>query len=171
MRERSTTYVSGKGSISEVVATDDRKTAAQYIERGYTLFTVPQMFGTENGVIVLTKEQSDIQAATSLKGTGEVALKKYEDDARDHFSSVASISRVGERTRKEVDRTEAEKAGSKVDTQRREDELRQAAAPLVQYLRENYHPHTAVIVTDEQVSVLEDVIGVPFPIEDQPILL
>ena len=40
--------------------------------------------------------------------------------------------------------------------------LEQLSAPLVEYLRENHHPHTAIVVTDERVVVVEDVMGIPF---------
>ena len=39
-------------------------------------------------------------------------------------------------------------------------------APLVEYIRENHHPHTAIVITDERVVVVEDVIGIPFPKND-----
>lgn len=42
------------------------------------------------------------------------------------------------------------------------DELEKLAKPLSDYLRENYHPHTSIIVTDERVTVLEDVFSIPF---------
>ena len=31
-------------------------------------------------------------------------------------------------------------------------ELEVLARPLVEYLRKNYHPHTAIVVTDERVA-------------------
>lgn len=40
-------------------------------------------------------------------------------------------------------------------------ELEVLARPLVEYLRKNYHPHTAIVVTDERVVVVEDVVSVP----------
>lgn len=46
------------------------------------------------------------------------------------------------------------------------DELKVLAKPLVDYLRENHHPHTTIIVTYDRVVVVEDVIGIPFPTED-----
>lgn len=46
------------------------------------------------------------------------------------------------------------------------DKLEQLAKPLAEYLRKNHHPHTAIVVTDERVVVVEDVLGIPFPIED-----
>lgn len=45
-------------------------------------------------------------------------------------------------------------------------ELQHLAEPLVKYLRENLHPHTAIVVTDDRVAVVEDIAGVPFPISD-----
>lgn len=40
-------------------------------------------------------------------------------------------------------------------------ELEVLARPLVEYLRKNYHPHTAIVVTDERVVVVEDVVSAP----------
>ena len=37
------------------------------------------------------------------------------------------------------------------------EELKKAAEPLVKYLRENYHPHTTVIVDSMHAEVLEGV--------------
>lgn len=45
-------------------------------------------------------------------------------------------------------------------------ELEELARPLVDYIRENYHPHVTVVVTDTFVRVTEDLMGVPFPLED-----
>lgn len=42
------------------------------------------------------------------------------------------------------------------------EELTNLAQPLVDYLRQNYHPHTAIVITDERVTVVEDVMSVPF---------
>lgn len=46
------------------------------------------------------------------------------------------------------------------------EELKQLAAPLVDYLRKKHHPHTAIVVTDDRAVLLEEMMGVPFPIED-----
>lgn len=46
------------------------------------------------------------------------------------------------------------------------EELRRLSAPLVKYLRENHHPHTAIVVTAARAARMEDVMGIPFPIED-----
>lgn len=41
------------------------------------------------------------------------------------------------------------------------EELTNLAQPLVYYLRQNYHPHTTIVITDERVTVVEDVMSVP----------
>ena len=45
------------------------------------------------------------------------------------------------------------------------DNLEHLAKPLVKYLKENHNPHTAIVITDERVVVVEDVLGIPFPRE------
>ena len=40
-------------------------------------------------------------------------------------------------------------------------ELEELARPLVDFLRDNYHPHVSVIVTDERVVVVEELISIP----------
>ena len=47
-----------------------------------------------------------------------------------------------------------------------EDELKQMARPLVDYLRKYHHPHTTIVITDDRMDVLESLIGIPFPVED-----
>lgn len=39
--------------------------------------------------------------------------------------------------------------------------LKQLAEPLIQYLRENYHPYAAVVITDGRVVVVETAVSVP----------
>lgn len=39
--------------------------------------------------------------------------------------------------------------------------LCELAMPLIQCLKENYHPHTAIVVTDERVAVVETVLSIP----------
>ena len=79
--DASITYEFPNADITALVVTNDRKTAAQYIERGYTLFTVPQMFGREDGEIVLMEERG-----ASACEDGLAYLATYEQEARDHFS-------------------------------------------------------------------------------------
>lgn len=40
--------------------------------------------------------------------------------------------------------------------------LADISEPLRRYLRENHHPHAAIIVTDERVIVVEDLLSLPF---------
>lgn len=79
------TYVCPNAEITSLVATDDRETAAQYIERGYTLFAVPQMFGAESGQIVLYLEHE-----ADRKADGMSILEGYERESRNHISGGAS---------------------------------------------------------------------------------
>lgn len=46
------------------------------------------------------------------------------------------------------------------------DKLEELAKPLVDYLREKYNPHTAIVVTGERVVVLESMMSVPYGRED-----
>ena len=40
-------------------------------------------------------------------------------------------------------------------------ELKKLAEPLVELLKNNYHPHTAIIITEERTVVVEDVLSIP----------
>ena len=40
-------------------------------------------------------------------------------------------------------------------------ELEKLAKPLIEYLKENHHPHTAILITDDRVMVVETVLSVP----------
>ena len=48
-------YITESGE--QLAVTNSREKAARLIECGYTLFTVPQMFGREDGEIVLMEER------------------------------------------------------------------------------------------------------------------
>jgi hypothetical protein len=48
----------GTTKIRDLVATNDKETAKEYIKQGYTLFAVPQMFGECEGVIILYLEEA-----------------------------------------------------------------------------------------------------------------
>ena len=50
-------------------------------------------------------------------------------------------------------------------------ELEALAGPLVEYLHKKHHPHTAILITDERVTLMEDVMSVLLEQKDQPILL
>lgn len=39
--------------------------------------------------------------------------------------------------------------------------LLEMSKPLIDYLKENYHPHTAIVVTEERVMVVETSVSVP----------
>lgn len=40
-------------------------------------------------------------------------------------------------------------------------ELEQLAKPLIEYLKENHHPHTAIVITADRVVVVETILSVP----------
>lgn len=54
-----------------------------------------------------------------------------------------------------------------LDRDQEMEELKQLAAPLVKYLREKHHPHTAIVVTDIRAVLTEDVMGIPFPFDTE----
>lgn len=45
-------------------------------------------------------------------------------------------------------------------------ELARAGAPMVEYLKKNYHPHATAIITGTTVEVLEGAIAVPDVFEE-----
>lgn len=45
-------------------------------------------------------------------------------------------------------------------------ELRKLAQPLIEFLRENYNPHSSIIIDYDFAKVVIDEIGIPFEVED-----
>ena len=41
------------------------------------------------------------------------------------------------------------------------DRLDELARPLVEYLAENCHPHSAIVITTERTAVIETVLSIP----------
>lgn len=41
------------------------------------------------------------------------------------------------------------------------EKLLEMSKPLIDYLKKNYHPHTAIVVTEERVMVVETSVSVP----------
>jgi hypothetical protein len=39
-------------------------------------------------------------------------------------------------------------------------QLEEMARPLIEYLKQNCHPHTAIVVTDGRVAVVETVLSI-----------
>ena len=39
--------------------------------------------------------------------------------------------------------------------------IKELAEPLVDFLKNNYHPHAAIIVTEERTVVIEDIASTP----------
>ncbi len=42
------------------------------------------------------------------------------------------------------------------------EKMEKLAKPLAEYLEKNHHPHTAIIITADRVTVVEDLMSVPF---------
>lgn len=68
--------------------------------------------------------------------------------------------------RKKAEGTAADSLADRAAAAAEAEELRRLSAPLVKYLREKHHPHTAIVVTAARAARMEDVMGIPFPIED-----
>lgn len=66
----------------DLAVTDSRNEAGRLIETGYTLFTVPQMFGSEAGPITLYRG-----GESSAAKNGMEVLAQYEQESRNHISS------------------------------------------------------------------------------------
>ncbi len=52
--------------------------------------------------------------------------------------------------------------------------LEEVCKPVVDYLKRNYDPHCAVVITDSQIRLVRDEIGIPIrtaqevPVQEQP---
>lgn len=53
------------------------------------------------------------------------------------------------------------KGGDEVKDTADADKLGELAKPLVEYLKENCHPHSAIMITAERVAVIETVLSIP----------
>ena len=49
---------------------------------------------------------------------------------------------------------------------KKEEELEVLAKPLVNFLRDNCHPYTTILITDERVAVVETVLSIPQVVRD-----
>ena len=48
-----------------------------------------------------------------------------------------------------------------METKSKLDELEELVRPIAEYLRENYHPHASIIITETSAKVVEDLMGTP----------
>lgn len=53
------------------------------------------------------------------------------------------------------------------NVQRQIEELSELAEPIQKFLLENYHPHSAVIITLDDIKVVETSLGMPLPYEQR----
>lgn len=70
------TYSVPEVNTTDIVATNNPNEAAQLIEKGYTLFTVPQMFGSDNGIITLYR-MADYKPVKN----GMAVLEQYKQES------------------------------------------------------------------------------------------
>lgn len=75
------------GELADLTVTNDRETAKRCIGQGYTLFTVPQMFGAEDGVIVLALLAQNQTASQMSEEDANQVLTDYEIASRELYSS------------------------------------------------------------------------------------
>lgn len=47
------------------------------------------------------------------------------------------------------------------------EEIKELAQPLIEYIKNNYHPHTKIIIEDDFVEVVETIYGIPIEYEDK----
>jgi len=71
------------GELADLVVTNNRETAKSCIVRGYKLFTVPQMFGAEEGVITLVLEAQNQKANPMSVEDADRVLTDYETASRE----------------------------------------------------------------------------------------
>lgn len=51
--------------------------------------------------------------------------------------------------------------------QKQTKELSELAEPIQRFLLENYHPHSAVVITLDDIKVIETSLGIPLPFEQR----
>lgn len=53
------------------------------------------------------------------------------------------------------------KKGGEEELGLEENKLRELARPLIEYLKENCHPYTSIVITEERMAVVETVLSIP----------
>lgn len=79
------------GNLLDLKSTNDRETAKRCIERGYKLFTVPQMFGLENGQIILYLEDQNQKASRMSKAAAAKVLSDFETSSQQMYTSQSAL--------------------------------------------------------------------------------
>ena len=59
-----------------------------------------------------------------------------------------------------------EMAGKEENMPEKLKELEHLSTPLVDYLRDNYDPHTVIVIQDDLVRLYREEMGVPIPLSD-----
>lgn len=73
-------------------AVNDRNEAIRLIQNGWTLFSVPQMFGMEEGVTTFCRDVADLNHAanTMSKEDASRVLQDFETSSRDWYRQLPS---------------------------------------------------------------------------------
>ena len=75
-----------------IAAVNDRNEAIRLIQNGWTLFSVPQMFGIEEGVTTFCRDVADLNHAanTMSKADASRVLQDFETASRDWYRQLPS---------------------------------------------------------------------------------
>ena len=46
------------------------------------------------------------------------------------------------------------------------EQIKEMAQPLIDYLREKFHPHTRIIISDDRILITEDKLSLPIEVLD-----
>lgn len=75
------------GELADLIVTNNRETAKGCIRQGYTLLTVPQMFGMEDGEITLALPAQNRTANQMSEADANRVLTDYEIASREKYNA------------------------------------------------------------------------------------
>ncbi len=84
---------------------------------------------------------------------------KSVEEAEEALSKLKGIKEANPReiinTNIEIDLRE------RVSVKEKGDRIEELAKPLIEYLRDSYHPYTSIVITPERVAVIETIQSIP----------
>ncbi len=84
---------------------------------------------------------------------------KSLEEAEEALSKLKEIKEANPReminTNIEIDLRE------RVSVKEKGDRIEELAKPLIEYLRDSYHPYTSIVITPERVAVIETIQSIP----------
>jgi hypothetical protein len=51
-----------------------------------------------------------------------------------------------------------------MDTEKLKEEFKELCKPLNEWLQKNYHPHTRIIIENDNAEIVEGIMGIPFEV-------